>query len=62
MPDSARFSQEWIDDCLKWRGEVLVGDQAHWCYDWDGLPMDSTCHEFQACHCFDEEPDEGNKV
>ena len=39
------------EDCLKWRGKVLTGKKAHWCNDWDGLPIDETCDEFQSCHC-----------
>jgi hypothetical protein len=45
---------EWIEDCMKYRGRVLTGDKAHWCFDWDGLPVDETCDELSCCHCFDE--------
>lgn len=31
------------EDCLRWRGSMLTGDFAHWCWDWDGLPVDETC-------------------
>ncbi len=48
-------SKEWIEDCLKWRGVVLTGEHAHWCFDWDGLPVDETCDEW-PCDCFDEHP------
>jgi hypothetical protein len=44
---------EWVAECLKWRGRVLVGKQAHYCYDWDGLPVDETTDEFDCCHCVD---------
>ena len=40
---------EWIRDCLKWRGELLQGREAHWCYEWDGLPIDETCIEWPCC-------------
>lgn len=43
-------SQDWIDDCMKWRGEVLTGKYAHWCWDWDGLPIDETTQEW-PCAC-----------
>ena len=47
---------EWAQECLKWRGEVLTGKFAHYCMDWDGLPMDETCeNEWDTCHCFDSE-------
>lgn len=50
MPDI--FPQEWIDDCIKWRGKILYGQFWHWCDDWDGLPVDETCDEFSCCICF----------
>ena len=40
---------EWQVDCLKWRGELLTGMASHWCYEWDGLPIDETCSEFPCC-------------
>ena len=44
-------SPEWETDCLRWRGRVLTGKHAHWCFDWDGLPVDETCDEFHSCTC-----------
>jgi hypothetical protein len=41
---------EWEEDCLKWRDRVLTGKFAHWCFDWDGLPVDETCEEW-PCDC-----------
>ena len=41
---------EWEQDCLKWRGTVLHGPDAHWCNDWDGLPVDAWTPEYSACH------------
>lgn len=49
-----RETREWQEDCRKWRGVVLRGEKAHWCYDWDGLPVDETTPEFSSCTCFDE--------
>jgi hypothetical protein len=46
-------SQAWIDDCEKWRGRLLTGDYAHWCDDWDGLPIDETTPEW-PCACADQ--------
>lgn len=34
---------EWQLDCLRWRGNMLTGNFAHWCAEWDGLPVDETC-------------------
>lgn len=51
-------AQEWAEDSRRWRhGEVLTGFWAHWCYDWDGLPVDETTpSEFECCHCFEDVP------
>ena len=49
-------SADWRTDCLRWRGLLLVGRFAHWCWDWDGLPVDETTPEFQGCCCFDDWP------
>ena len=44
------LSSDFIEDCIRWRGRVLNGDYAHWCPDWDGLPIDETCNEW-PCNC-----------
>jgi hypothetical protein len=52
------FSQDWIDDCMEFYGSVLTGKKSHWCPEWDDLPIDETCSEFNACCCmFDDEQD-----
>lgn len=44
---------DWIEDCLHWRGRILEGKYAHYCYDWDGLPVDETTpEEFECCTCW----------
>jgi hypothetical protein len=51
-----RYSANWIEDCLHWRGYLLTGDHGHWCEEWDGLPVDETCEEFVCCRaglCYD---------
>ena len=40
----------WIASSLYWRGKVLTGRFAHWCEDWDGLPIDETTPEW-PCAC-----------
>jgi hypothetical protein len=51
-------SPEWVEDCMKWRGQVLTGKFWHWCFDWDFLPVDeTTSEEFDCCHCFDNDPE-----
>ncbi len=56
MECADRLGGDWIDDCMRWRGRVLTGRCGHWCYDWDGLPVDETTSEFDCCTCeFDDE-------
>lgn len=43
--------QDWIQDCLPY-GRVLTGKYSHWCLDWDGMPIDETCPEFECCTCY----------
>lgn len=40
----------WASDCRHWRGRVLTGPGAHWCDEWDGLPVDETTPEW-PCGC-----------
>lgn len=42
-------SQDWIVDCIRWRKQRLNGWYAHWCDDWDGLPVDCTTPELYSC-------------
>lgn len=42
--------EDWIADCLEYRGVVLTGEKAHWCSEWDGLPIDETSLEW-PCDC-----------
>lgn len=46
------MSEDWIEDCLKFHGKILTGKFAHWCPEWDDLPIDETCGEFEVCTCF----------
>jgi hypothetical protein len=52
--DERSQTTEWEQECLKWRGRVLTGRYAHYCFDWDGLPVDETCPEWD-CGCRWEE-------
>jgi hypothetical protein len=36
---------------MKFHGHVLTGKWAHWCGDWDDLPVDETCEEWPSCTC-----------
>ena len=37
---------------MKWRGRILTGEFAHWCFEWDELPIDETCENEWPCGCF----------
>lgn len=41
---------EWEADCLEYRDRILTGVEAHWCAEWDDLPIDETCPEW-PCGC-----------
>jgi hypothetical protein len=47
-------SAHWIEDCNHWWGKVLTGKKAHWCPDWDDLPIDETCDEIKCCLCYED--------
>lgn len=42
---------DWEIDCLKWRNEILTGNKCHYCPEYDFLPVDETCAEFDCCTC-----------
>ena len=42
---------EFEKECYRWHGRKLEGHYAHYCPDWDYLPIDDTCVEFQSCTC-----------
>ena len=47
--------EEWIEDCMHHHGIVLTGKYAHWCPEFDYLPIDETLIEFEYCLCKFEE-------
>lgn len=48
------LNPEWIADSMKYYGKILKGKFAHWCLEWDDLPIDETCPEFKVCLCYEE--------
>jgi len=46
------LSKDWHEDCLRWYNHILIGKLAHWCWDWDGLPIDEHCIELESCSCY----------
>jgi hypothetical protein len=51
MTEWASWS-EWEADCIRWRGKILRGPDAHWCNDWDGLPVTAFTAEYDCCTDF----------
>ena len=47
---------DWEADCYEFHGKFLHGTFQHYCAEFDGLPIDETCKEFDHCKCFDEKP------
>lgn len=39
-------------DWLEAEYNKLTGKYKHYCLDWDGLPVDETCPEFECCTCY----------
>jgi hypothetical protein len=53
---------EFEEDCLHFHGKILTGKYKHFCHDFDLLPLDETCSEFEYCHCFDDVGELPNSV
>lgn len=45
------MQSDWETDCLHWYGKILRGPDAHWCLEFDDLPINAWCSEYQACLC-----------
>lgn len=49
---------DWCADTLRWRGRVLPNSpKAHWCEDWDGLPVSEDTPEIGCCTCYQDDPE-----
>jgi hypothetical protein len=42
---------EFDEECMHFYGEVLTGKYKHFCPDFDYLPIDESCFEYQFCTC-----------
>jgi len=51
MMEASEDLSEWEVECLARWGRILTGSKGHWCPEWDGMPIDSTCTEFDTCMC-----------
>jgi len=54
--DLVEPSAEFLEDWKRWHGDREPGRFAHWCWDWDFLPVDE--HSVEASSCHDVEYDE----
>lgn len=54
MSDQLANTIEWNEECMRWRGAVLTGKYAHYCWDYDGLPVDETSSEWPTCTCWEK--------
>ena len=52
-PTGAEIARAWVESCMPWRGAVLIGKYGHYCYEWDGLPVDESCLEW-PCACAEQ--------
>ncbi len=39
------------EDCMHFHGKILTGIHKHYCPEYDYLPIDETCTEFEYCMC-----------
>lgn len=46
-----RKMNEFEQDCMHFHGKILTGKYKHFCPDFDYLPIDETCMEFEYCLC-----------
>lgn len=51
MSDTEYKILSWKDECWRWWGKTLTGNYKHYCPEWDYLPIDDTCMEFEVCTC-----------
>ena len=52
VDDGSWTEEEWLECCLREVGHPLTGKYRHFCNDWDDLPIDETCPEFDGCTCW----------
>lgn len=45
------WDASWEIVCMRYRGRVLRGKLAHYCDDWDGLPIEVGDEEMSCCTC-----------
>jgi hypothetical protein len=56
------MTEYWVEQCTRYWGVSLTGKYAHYCPEWDFLPIDETCKEFEHCSCDHKAIAEENKL
>lgn len=51
----------WVQACVTARGHVLIGLHAHYCPEYEDLPVDETTPEW-PCSCFEPRPENDPSV
>ena len=52
---SCLTSKAFVASFKIYHGRTPNGEKCHYCQEWDYLPIDSACKEFEACLCFSTE-------
>ena len=53
IPTDKEFQRDWDKECKRWYGRSLpITRFAHFCTDWDFLPINEHRPEFEGCTCF----------
>jgi hypothetical protein len=50
-----KFGENFDFDSYRFHHRILVGKYAHYCLEWDELPIDETCKEIEVCNCYPDE-------
>ena len=50
MTDTEFFTV-WARECTFFHGRILEGEKNHYCPEWDYMPVDETCMEYEFCTC-----------
>lgn len=48
------YQEELLNDMVRYHGTTPCGFFAHYCSDYDGLPIDEFTYEFVFCNCFNK--------
>lgn len=57
MNSVEEFETDIQKEFKKTHGSYSTAPYLHWCYEWDEMPLDSSCIEFFCCGCYTEKDD-----